>query len=710
MEEEYLYTAVWDFENPYETIDIDGFEVPVVLPKRPPNKHIKNHGKSLKNQKFRRESVPEDIKRWPEQKIERFVAKMYHKRRNGEWWKIGGRVVYITGKFWFYLNFWNIEAGGLPEFREGDLNFFLVWEHCCKDKNSYGMLDIKGRRMGDTEKSLCLMYEKASGTRKTWCGMQNQVEDDAEDNFIRIVEAHNKMIWFFKPIIPGSSDPKEELLFKYPREIYTKKKLEKGKDEIGGAQNNIIYKYEAIDGKIDYETSVKGRYDGKRLAIYHLDEPGKQKNFNVNEQWGIIKPALALKNGKQIIGKTIWTTTVEDFENAQTMENVKQTWDESNPAKKNKNNRTKSGMYRYFRNCIYAYDTDEFGFHLRDECLEFIKNERAAYEEVTDWDGLADFNRKHPITIEDVFRPPHNECILFPVFLDRRIRQIAEEVDALGKHETKKAVQGDFMWSNGFGGPVMWVPNSNGKWFVSYHPDKPNAFNRFADGLPRPANDNLFTFGVDPIDHVSEDGAGSDGGGAIFRRFNSMVDRELTRDENGDIQEWEKHRMQTDRFIADYMDRPDNPYLYFEEMLKAAIYYGVGVFPEKDRGSIIPWFESKGFKHYMKNRPKETKVEPRSAKKFKKEKGIKSNPSVINLYIQELKLHVYTRWQAYHHPRILEDFRQFSGKKKNRTKRDLTVASGMALLAAMDQKDVVQEEKKDDSWSEMPFRKRKSRV
>ena len=273
--------------------------------------------------------------------------------------------------------------------------------------------------MGDTEKALNILYEKSSGTRYSWCGMQNVKEDDAKDNFIRIVHAHNRLPFFFKPIMKGSSAPTKEMEFDYPEEIYSRKKL-KDKKKRGDvdSQGELIHKYAAIQSRIDYETSVKGRYDGKRLAIWHLDEPGKITAFDVNEQWGIIKPALALQNGVKIIGKALWTTTVEDFESSHTMENIKKTWDESDPLNKNKNQRTKSGLYRYFRNCVNAFAVDKYGFHNKEECTQWVQNEKEGYEEVTDWDGLASFLRKHPLTIDDVFRPPHSECVLFPLFLD----------------------------------------------------------------------------------------------------------------------------------------------------------------------------------------------------------------------------------------------------------------------------------------------------
>ncbi|MCH9659840.1 MAG: hypothetical protein K0U54_02905 [Bacteroidetes bacterium] len=715
--EDYLYTAEWNFEDPYGTTAIEGFEIPVNLPKKPPRKYFKNYGKKVKNQKFKRESIPNNLKDWSDDKRDAYVDKLYHKRNNGEWWLIKGKEIYITGRFWFYLNFWQTEAGVLPQFREGDYCFFLVWEHCFLDKECYGLLDIKGRRMGDTEKALFLMWEFASITRNSWCGMQNVKEDDAQDNFLRIVVAHNKIPWYFKPIMKGRSAPTKVMLFDYPEVIYSHKKLEdkKNKGELEG-QSDIHYKYDAIRGRIDFESSGKGKYDGKRLGIWHLDEPGKIEAFDVNEQWAVIKPALALSNGKIIVGKTIWTTTVEDIETSKTLENIKKTWDGSDPNKRNDNNRTTTGMYRYFRNCVYAHEVDEWGFHKKEECLTMVFNTIKGFEELTDWDGLASFQRKHPITIEDVFRPPHNECILYPALLDRRKIQletdkngIGGDFEADGSRVKNRIITGDFVWTNGFGSQVQWLPGPKGKWHVSRFPKNPNNCFVLGDGLPRPGNDPLYTMGVDPVDHMTEDGQGSDGAAVIYERFNSFIDTNVAINDKDEVEEFDRWKLITSNFVADFVDRPDDPTELFEEILMAAIYYGVAIFPETNRGSIVVWFNENGFKHYVKHRPEPTRVDTAGKKgKKKKERGTKASKPIINLYIQELKKYVVHRIVSTRHVRIINDFRLFNGK--NRTVRDLTVAAGFALLSDMDQKYLKKKEKKN-TWSKgMPVKKRKHRL
>jgi hypothetical protein len=696
---DYRYIAEYDFQKPHNTIVVEGFEVPVVLPKMPKKKYIKNYGKKKKHQKFRKEVIPKNLKRWEQKRKDRFVDKMYHKRKHGEWWYINGEAVYIPGKFWMYLNFWWTQSGKHPDFRSGDLDFFLVWEHCINDPKCYGLIDIKGRRMGDTEKAVFLMWEIASSTRNSWCGMQNVKEEFAKANFLRVVKGHNKMPWFFKPIMRGSSNPTKEMVFNYPEEIYSRKKLvdARHKGDNDGEQGELIHRYPAIDARIDYETTTKGAYDGVRLNLWHLDEPGKILGMNVSEQWEIIKPALALFNGETIVGKALWTTTVENFETSgkiNTMEVVKKLWDESDPSNLNKNGQTKSGLYRYFRSCVNSYKTDEFGYHKRDECIVHRANNIESYTKESDWDGLANFLRKFPLTIGDVFTPPHKDCVLYPVLLDKRRAQIEEnkagnygDVNPDGSRVTPKAVRGDFVWSNGFGSNVNWLPNPKGRWYVSQHPAVKNKRVYKHGKLPHPGNSAFFTFGVDPADHMEHEGKGSDMGGAIYRRFDRGVDSELDIDAHGVVCEYDVWKMQTGQFVADYLHRTPDPTGSYEDLLMAAIYFGVPIFPEKNKPAIILWFYSKGFQHYVQYRPKQTRVESVGKKKYRKsqsEKGITATGPVIDLYVQQMKKHVYQYIFACHHLRMIRDFRLFN--VKNRSKRDLSVAAGMALLADMDQR------------------------
>lgn len=702
FDKENLYTA--DYPPYPETIEVLGFEYPISIPRKPPKSKMRNYGLPLKEQKFQREHIPGDIKMWPKRVMDEFVSVMWHKRRNGEWWIIGGQEIYVTGKAWTFFNFWHTEQGTLPEFRMEAVEFFLVWEFIERDRNCLGLLDIKPRRIGDTEKTLFIIWEYCSRVRYQRGGMQNVKDDAAEKNFKRLVKGHNKMTPFFKPFLKGSDSPSQTLEFAYPEQRMTRKKISNEKRK-GNVSNKLLesnFKFKPIESSIDFEASVQGRYDGERLGRYHLDEPGKITAFNIREQWPVIRRTLTLNNDRKVVGKSIWTTTVEDYkkgkktgENMSTMANIKFFWDNSNPKKRDGNGRTITGLYRYFRSCIMSDEPDEFGFYNETRTIETINNTRKSLEDIGDWEGLAQFKRQYPLTIQDVFTLPIDDCVLMPVLLDRRKQQIEDGLNWRSKMPENGPikpleVRGDLIWIGGqFGGNVEFYPNPTGRWYISQFPIKPNYRTIVNKGVYKPGNDEIYSFGVDPYDHMVEGKAGEDGSpihsrgaGAVYRKYDESVDGNLEKDDNGDIEEREVHQMQTDTFVCVYANRPQDPYEFYEDMLKTAIYYGVQMFFEKDKPGVGQFFrnskkDGQSFASYLKDRPKETRTEFGSKKR---EKGTKASAPIINLYVDALKWHVIHRVHNYHHHQILEDFRKF--KVYNRTECDLTVACGFALLAA----------------------------
>ena len=612
MADDYLYFK--EYKTNPETIDIPGFEVPVPLPKKPANKKIKNYGRAIHNQKFYRENIPKDLKHWTKREQEAFVSRMYHKREHGEWWYIGGEPIYLTGKAWMFFNFWYTTKGPLPDFRMEAVDFFLVWDYCLNDPNCFGLLDIKPRRIGDTEKTLFLMWEHCSGTRYQRGGMQNVKDDAAKKNFKRLVRSHSKMIWFFKPMIKGTDNPGQVLEFTYPEQKLTRKKLKAANRKKGGQASLLDdnSKYQGVESSIDFEASVQGRYDGEQLGFYHLDEPGKIISFSIREQWQVIRRALSLQNDRVIVGKALWTTTVEDYKKGQksgqsvsSLKNIEYYWKNSNPNIRDGNDRTLSGLYRYFRSAVLSDKPDEFGFYDEERTKTWIYNLRKGYEDIGDWEGLAQVKRQYPMTISDVFTLPMDECVLMPVLLDKRMEQIDEgltwesRMPIDGVPLAPKEVQGDLVWMQGqYGLAVDFVPSITGKWKISQFPLNKNNKTNLGNVI-KPGNDHIYTFGVDPYDHMVEGKKGfdgspihSEGAGVVYRKYNESIDGNLKKDDQENILHSEVHKMQTDTFVCYYLGRPQDPYDFYDDMLKTSIYYGVAMFYEKDKPGVGNYFRN----------------------------------------------------------------------------------------------------------------------
>jgi hypothetical protein len=690
-----LYYA--DFDNSKEFVDIEGFDIPVKLPKMPPKKQMVNYGKSLNQQVFRRLSPPKDLKSWPRLKQEESVEYYYHLREHGQWQIIKGNPVYVPGTALTFFSFWHTDGGGLPKFRMEAIEFFQVWMHIFKDPDCFGMLIIKPRRIGDTEKTLFLMWHICSLYNYSRGGMQNVKDRDAQKNFIRLTNGHKKMIWFFKPVIPERDNPKAVLNFDYPPEILTRKKIEDRK-KAGDKHIADDEVFSPVESVVTYESTVLGKYDGQRLTIYHMDEAGKIAAFDVNQQWLIIKPCLALQNLSQIIGKAILTTTVEEKIESErsSIENIEIMWNGSNPNERQDDGRTTTGLYRYFRSARKSAKIDRWGYPMEEDAEKFIKSQIKSLIEIGDYEGAATVRRQYPLAVEDAFQLPPNECVLYPGLLDLRTSQITSNTSATGRTFDEhgfaikpKAIRGNLVWEKGvFGGSVMFMPDNNGRWDISQHPLKPNHF-KMMGNFKSPTCNAVYSIGVDPIDAMLQTkkrtrnakGKRSDGGCAVYRLYDDGIDGGLEKNNKGDVKEELSHLMETDQFVCDYLYRPDDPEEFYEDIIKTCLYYSAGMHFESQKSSIATYFKGKGFWNYVNKRARVT-LKNIGRKKVVTERGMPATPGSIGMYIDALRFHVFHRIGSYHHLRILKDFRAFNGN--NRTDRDLTVAAGFALLGAQD--------------------------
>lgn len=713
----FWYTAEWE-DVPTETMRISEYDVP--LPKKPPKKYIKNYGLAQKNQKFKRIKLPKNFRNMPKLERERLVEYLWHRRLHGEWWYINGKEIYITGQALLFFDFWITEQGTKADFRMEAVEFFLFWKMCERSGDCFGMYIVKARRIGDTEKSLFLLWEICTRYRNSNGGMQHMTEEDAQKNFDRLVKSAMKAPWFFRPMNPSSSAPKKRLEFKYPPDIFTKKKAKAEKDN----KHIELDVLPSLESMIDFEASVLGRYDGQRLRIWHCDEVGKMKAFNINSHWDKIKPTLALYNMQTIIGKAIMTTTVEDMKSggsSSTLENAKTLWDKSDP-----NNllqgRTTTGLFRYFRPATKSAAVDEFGFCDEVAAREWILAERQRLIDLTDYDGLSEFMRKYPLTPKDSFLMPHNECILFPALLEKRLMQINNNItpkgrkqDEYGNYIKPKAVRGDLVWSQGWGSDVRFIPNHKGRWCISQHPDQTVANKKEWYGKNvKPVASSMYTMGVDPIDHHIDGKKNtktgkqlvSDGAAVVFRKYDPDIDGKLRYNEDGSIYEEDVYLMQTNQFVCDYRFRPNDPYEYYEDMVKTAMYYSCPMLIERQRIGLINHLRQNKLHHFVQKTPIGVLGELKN-KKNKRTSiyGVAASPKTIGMYIGELKKLIHSYIDCYHHTRILEDHRKMGNDREVRTQCDLTVAAGFSLLATLDSKVKKKKEEKEPWADGLPFKK-----
>lgn len=663
------------------------YEVDIPLPLIPPPERIVNYGKDVEDQIFRRREVPKDINSWPKEKIEEYVKNEWHIRLNGYWIYIKGEPFYIPGCADFFFNYWHTEMGKLPQFRIKQLEWFLFWWYCERDPDCYGFIDIKARRGGDTEMSLCALYERTTRYKNMQGGMIHINQEGVNKNFRRLVFAHLKMPFFFRPLHVGAEKPAEgPLIFDIPGTMMTQKAV----------RENRIDTRIGLNSKILTSPAFTGAFDTDRLGTYYADEIFKVSSHRLDllKQWGIAKRSLHLRGGDLIVGKAIMTSTVEQVDENNEMTTVdiaRLIWEDSNPNNK-VDGRTISGIYRIFRGVYDSAPVDKWGFpkvhkikKRRDALIEKYRKEKR-------YDLILEIYRKEPTNIEEALVSSLGSGVLLPEKCYERISQLERKINLHGDKISREGVFGDLIWENGVrGGKVVWIPNDNGKWYITQHPVHPNKkYGTY--NFPLPGNTDLYRCGVDPYDSTEIASRGSDGGIVVKMLFNLNIEKhygnDVIVDDSGMIVNEEViPYLYTNQPVCDYRYRHENPYDFYDDVLKTIFYYGCQCFPETTKDGFRTWMINNGYDNWLQVQPKA--LVGRWSKK--NQKGMAGTDRSISLYVDFLKMYISSYIWCVYHPRIIKEWAEYNDKM--RTKLDLAVASGYAELASLDAVNVVKKEK-----------------
>ena len=159
-------------------------------------------------------------------------------------------------------------------------------------------------------------------------------------------------------------------------------------------------------------------------------------------------------------------------------------------------------------------------------------------------------------------------------------------------------------------------------------------------------------------------------------------------------------------FVAEYCSRPPMAKIFYEDILMASFFYGYPLLVENNKYGIVRYFESRGYDGYLLDRPSHLTT---SGSVAVKTKGIPSNSQdVIHTHAQAIEDYIHNHVGInekgevgrMYFSRTLEDWIGY--RIDNRTKFDLTISAGLALLAAQT---VVQKKKTADFTGKKFFRK-----
>ncbi len=683
-----------------EVLEFHGLDIG--LPKKPKRSEILFHDKPKGMQMWKRIPMPQELSRvrsmdeWFEKpsefrkKFSAYIEKEFERRRNGVWFYNNGLPTYITGRHYMFLQWSKIDIG-FPSYLAFQREIFIHMAACEADSRCIGQLYTKCRRSGYTNICASVLVDEATQVKDKLLGIQSKTGKDAQENIFmkKVIPMFRSYPFFFKPIQDGTTNPRMELAFREPSKRITKK-------------NKTSQKGDALNTIINWKNTTNNAYDGEKLHMLYLDEAGKwEKPVDIKEAWRIERTCLIV--GKRVVGKAMVGSTVNPMNKGG--EEYKNLWEDSDPGERNANGRTRSGLYRIFIPASYALEGffDEYGNPVLDSLsdgnqvmgvdgemvgqgsLEYLKNERQSLNH--DPSELNEVIRQFPLTEEEAFR----DSIEGSIF---NIGKIYQQVDWNNNLYPDPVVTGNFMWKVK-DKEVIFSPDPRGRFKLSWQPPTSHR-NKYTEdrGKKKPLNYQYGVGGVDSYDlDETVDGRGSKGALHLYNKF-SM---------NSDFPD--------SMFVLEYASRPDLASIFYEDVLMASFYYGYPLLVENNKYGIVRYFETRGYDGYLMDRP--AHLLSANTKSNVKTKGIPSNSQdVIQAHAHAIETYIHNHvgvkpetadFGNMYFNRTLEDWIGY--KITNRTKYDLTISSGLALLAAQKSKQL----KKTSNFNDKKFF-RKSKI
>ncbi len=677
----YGYNLKYDFVVISKTgeigdiISIQGLTI--ALPKTP--KVIYKRSNKKEEQYWERKEIPESLRKiqsifqWNEMPSEfkdrwvEYIETEFERREEGYWYYSNGEKVYLTGAHYMYLQWTSIDVG-YPDFREANRLLYIFWEACKADKRSFGMIYLKIRRSGFSFMSSSECVNTGTLAKDSRVGILSKTGSDAKKMFTdKVVPINSRLPFFFKPIMDGMDKPKTELAFRIPAAKITKKNMyDTTSDELYG-----------LDTTIDWKNTDDNSYDGEKLLLLVHDESGKWiKPNNILNNWRVTKTCLRL--GSKIIGKCMMGSTSNALDKGG--DNFKNLYNNSNVLFRNANGQTKSGMYSLFipmewnmegfidRYGMPVFKTPELpkpgidGEMIHQGAVNYWENEVESLKK--DPDALNEFYRQFPRTESHAFRDESKQSIFN---LTKLYQQIDYNDSLIMDHHLTR---GDLVWKNGIkDSKVEFTPNDRGRFYVSWTPSK-QLQNRVEviNGRKTPGNKHIGAFGCDSYDISGTVGGGGSNGALHGLTMFNMDDAP------------------SNEFFLEYIARPQTAEMFFEDVLKACVFYGMPILIENNKPRLLYHFKNRGYRSFCLNRP--DKVYNKLSKTEKELGGIpnsseavkQAHASAIESYIDaNIGMKENNEMGDCVFVRTLEDWAKFD--ISNRTKFDASISSGLAIMA-----------------------------
>lgn len=608
--------------------------------------------------------------------------------KKGFWFFSNGKKIFITGKNYFYLQWWKLEDDIFPDYRDADRRYFLFLNHWENIQWCLGVARGKKRREGASSQACSnLMYE-CIFFKSSNCGLVSKEEKDSRETFLEMVAfGYHNLPPFLKPRQLNRADSVTEFIFAG--------KAEKG--ENSGKKGNR--------SKLNYRTPKENAYDRGRMSRVLGDEGGKWPT-DVKFSNFISKVTKTLIKGAKRVGFMECPSTVNEMSKGGGKE-YKVFWDGADQFE-SLGKKTPLRFVTYFTPSYDNYEgfIDKYGMSVIDAPdeetynflvengykKEWIKKDPDTGEFISELneedirlggrqyifsrrDGLEGFLleeeiRQNPTSVKEMFEAANIGCLFNSYKLNQR-------KDLLKIHRKELIERGNFIWENGVRDTkAIWFPDAiNGRWEVvkeflydfmkekkkfengreiSYY--ECNATEKRGDSFFVPKNDWRFGGATDPYDHDTVDDN---------RRSNaaSIIKQKHNQDNFDDKYSWCD--------VCRYLARPVTAELMYEDILMQHFFFSCKMLPETQKPGIMRYFRNRGYAAFLMILP--GYAEP----------GIPSTPENKQIGCEFTEYDVQMRIDKYYFIDVIDDLLGLDIKPGKSTKYDLGMAKIWTEVACL---------------------------
>lgn len=612
----------------------------------------------------------------PEQK--KYAQEEVRRCKRGFWFYIKGVPTYITGKNYFYLQWWKLEDDIYPDYRSADRRYFLFLNHWHSVLWCLGIGRGKKRREGASSQSCSNLIHECIFFTNSNCGLVSKTLQDSRDTFLDMVAfGYNQLPVFLKPKQLNKPDSVSELVFDV--------KPEKG----------VLKNTKGHRSKVNYRAPVENAYDRGRMSWVLGDEGGKWPN-EVKFSKFISKVSKTMIKGAKRVGFAECPSTVNQMEKGGGAE-YRKFWDGADQF--SHQGKTPLRFVTYFTASYDNYEgfIDKYGESVIDapdqETYDYLVAKWVVKDPITgetvseidendiklgsrayifkrreglEGELLEEEIRQNPTTVKEMFEAANTGCLFNSFKLNQR-------KDLLKVHGKDLVETGNFIWENGVrDSKAVWFPDPNGRWqivkeFLKKFTEKKSRFENGVTvdyyecnatekrgGLFIPKNDWKFGGAVDPYDHDTVEDNRRSKAGSIIKQKNNVDDFD-------------------DKFnwcdVCKYIARPLTAELMYEDIITQHFFFSCRMLPETQKPGIMRYFRNRGYAAFLMILPGYT------------EPGIPSTPENKQMGCEFVEYDVETRIDKYYFIDVIDDLLNLDIKKTQ--KYDLGMAKLWTDVACM---------------------------